>query len=59
MSKLVNKRFLIDKSVHYKSLHDAYTETIFAVTSLVEAFDEARLRMIKHDLAAEPRLKTI
>jgi hypothetical protein len=60
LAKLVNKKSSIDKDArlrddHCEALHDSYDELITAVASLAEALDEARLKIIKHDLAAEPR----
>ncbi len=59
LTKLVNKKFSMNKDASCELLHDAYSETITTVASLVEALDDARLKIIKHDLAAEPRMKTI
>lgn len=60
LTKLVNKKSSIDgdqrlKNDHCEALHDSYDEAILAVASLAEALDDARLKIIKHDLAAEPR----
>lgn len=60
LAKLVNKKSSIDKDGrlkddHCESLHDSYEAAISAVASLAESLDEARLKIIKHDLAAEPR----
>ncbi|WP_114689568.1 hypothetical protein [Polynucleobacter necessarius] len=60
LAKLLNKKSSIDKynrlkGDHCESLHDAYDDAITAVASLAESLDEAPLKIIKHDLAAEPR----
>ena len=59
LTELVNKKFSMNKDASCELLDDAYSETITTVASLVEALDDARLKIIKHDLAAEPRMKTI
>lgn len=59
LTRLVNKKFSMNKDASCELLHDAYSETITTVALLVEALDGARLKIIKHDLAAEPRMKTI
>ena len=59
LTKLVNKKFSMDKDASWEFLHDAYSEAITAIASLAEALDDARLKIIKHDLAAEPRMQTI
>jgi len=59
LTKLVSKKFSMNKDTSCELLLDAYSETITAIASLAETLDEARLKIIKHDLAAEPRMKTI
>ena len=59
LTKLVNKKFSMNKDASCELLHDVYSETIATVASLTESLHEARLKIIKHDLAAEPRMKTV
>lgn len=59
LTRLVNKKFSMNKDASCELLHDAYSETITTVASLAEALDDARLKIIKHDLAAEPRMNTV
>ena len=59
LTRLVNKKFSMNKDASCEFLHDAYSETIATAASLAEALDDARLKIIKHDLAAEPRMKII
>ena len=59
LTKLVNKKFSMNKDTSCELLHDAYSETIATAASLAEALDDARLKIIKHDLAAEPRMKIV
>lgn len=59
LTKLVNKKYSMNKDDSCELLHDAYSETITTVASLAEALDNARLKIIKHDLAAEPRMNTV
>jgi predicted HicB family RNase H-like nuclease len=59
LTRLVNKKFSMNKDTSCELLLDAYSEAITAIASLAETLDEARLKIIKHDLAAEPRMKTL
>ena len=64
LTDLVNKKTTIDSDHrlndgHCESLHSEYALAISSVASLIEALDEIRLVIIKHDLACEPRNATI
>ena len=42
-------------SHHCEALHDAYSAAELAVGEIIEALQQARASIIRHDLAAEPR----
>lgn len=60
LTRLVIKRGTIDKDArlhdhHREALHDAYEAASTTVAELIEAAQETRAAIIRHDLKAEPR----